>query len=184
MCAPCQYRRLAPTLDSSKMVNVVDPVGDTEVHRGPALNVQKRGIMTIAELPETVRKAWGNEIAQDFTAWLGEQLGAAGVSSDIQISAAVARRKVNTLVLQQVSNLLLAGDPELKADASGSWTWHVPVDLTFPSHGRVGRVGLIEVDARYGEVRYTEAILGAMQHETERLADELHSQTHDLSKMV
>ncbi len=155
------------------------PVGDTRTDQGRVLDVKKRGIMTIAELPETVRKAWGNDIAQEFAEWLGEQLGAAGLSSDIQISAAVARRKVNTLVLQHVSNLLLAGDPELKPNASGGWTWHVPVDLTFPSRGRVGHVGVIEVDARYGEVRYTEVILEAMQHETERLADEFFSQTHD-----
>ncbi|NJN82594.1 MAG: hypothetical protein HC802_10205 [Caldilineaceae bacterium] len=142
------------------------------------LRVKNRGIMMIAELPEAVRKAWGNEIAQEFTEWLGEQLGAAGLAPDIQISAAVARRKVNTLVLQEVSNLLLAGDPELKSNATGGWIWHVPVDLTFPSRGRVGRVGLIEVDARYGEVRYTEAILTTMRHEAERLADELPSPTH------
>lgn len=134
--------------------------------------------MTIIELPETVRQAWGAEIAQDFTVWLTEQLSAAGLSSDIQIPAAIARRKVNTLVLQRVSNLLLAGEPQLNLDASGSWTWHVPVDLTFPSRGRVGRVGVIKVDARYGEVRYTEVLLQAMQEEAHRLAEELPSQAY------
>ena len=54
---------------------------------------------------------------------------------------------------------MLAGEPKLEQSASGAWVWHVPVDLTFPSHGRVGCVGMIEVDARYGEVRYTEMLL-------------------------
>jgi hypothetical protein len=50
------------------------------------------------------------------------------------------------------------------------WVWRVPVDLTFPSHGHVGRVGEIEVDARYGEVRYTAALLTQMADEADRLA--------------
>jgi hypothetical protein len=32
--------------------------------------------MSKLELPETVRQAWGLEVAQDFTQWLAEQLDA------------------------------------------------------------------------------------------------------------
>jgi hypothetical protein len=135
--------------------------------------------VTITDLPETVRQAWGPEIARDFTAWLAKQLSAVGLAPDIQISALVARRKVNTLVLQRVSNLLLTGEPTLEQTTTGAWIWRVPVDLTFPSHGRVGCVGEIEVDARYGEVRYTEAILEQMRDEAERLAEQVLSPTHE-----
>ena len=131
--------------------------------------------MTISELPETVRQAWGTEIAQEFTAWLAQQLSTAGLTPDIQISASVARRKVNVLVLERVSNMLLAAEPTLKQSATGDWIWHVPVDLTFPKHGRVGQVGIVEVDARHGEVRYTAALLADIEKNAGRLADELLS---------
>jgi hypothetical protein len=132
--------------------------------------------MSIRELPETVRRAWGAEIAQEFTAWLAEQLSVAGMVPELQISAAVARRRVNALVLTRVSNLLLADEPRLEQNATGEWIWHVPVDLTFPSHGRVGRVGVVEVDAQYGEVRYTAALLAEMQKQAEKLANQVLAQ--------
>jgi len=131
--------------------------------------------MAITELPETVRQAWGPYIARDFTTWLAQQLNVAGLDPDIQISALVTRRKVNTLVLRRVSNLLLAGEPRLEQRSTGAWIWHVPVDLTFPSHGRVGQVGEVEVDARYGEVRYTEKLLEAMRVEADNLAEQVLS---------
>ena len=135
--------------------------------------------MSIMELPETVRQAWGPEIAKDFTAWLAKQLGSVGLSPDIQISAFVARRKVNTLVLQRISNLLLAGEPTLEQTPTEEWVWRVPVDLTFPSHGHVGCVGQVEVDARYGEVRYTEALLEQIEAEADRLAEQILPPEHE-----
>ncbi len=134
--------------------------------------------MRSLELPETIRQAWGPDIAQEFTAWLVEQFSAAGVSPTIQISAFVARQKVNVLVSRRVSNLLLAGeptlipatDPDQAPTSPPAWVWRVPVELTFPSHGRVGSVGEIEVDAQYGEVRYTDDLLARMTAEADRLA--------------
>ncbi len=135
--------------------------------------------MSTIELPKTVRRAWGPEIAKDFTVWLVEQLNAVGFASNIQISAFVARQKVNVLVLQRVSNLLLAGEATLEQTSTADWVWRVPVDLTFPSHGRVGCVGEVEVDARYGEVRYTEALLAQMTDEAERLAEQVLAPKHE-----
>ena len=134
--------------------------------------------MTISELPEMVRQAWGTDIAQEFTTWLTEQLGALGLDPEVQIPAAVARRKVNTLVLQRISSQLLSGDPELQQIADGDWIWQVPIDLTFPSHGRVGRVGTVSVDARLGEVRYTESLLQKIEQEADRLADQVFARPH------
>jgi hypothetical protein len=117
-------------------------------------------IMPSLELPQTVRLA-------HYT--------------PVQISAFVARQKVNVLVLEQVSNLFLADDPTLVEETNGSgasnWVWRVPVDLTFPSWGRVGRVGELEVDARYGQVRYTQAQLDQMATEAQRLVVEVRSRT-------
>lgn len=125
--------------------------------------------MPETKLPETVRQAWGAEAAADFTRWLEERLGSAGLASGVQVSAFVARQKVNVLMLERVSNLLLADEPGLIQIADQGWVWRVPVDLTFPSRGRVGRVGEVDVDARYGEVRYTEAGLQEIADRTRQL---------------
>jgi hypothetical protein len=129
--------------------------------------------MSTVELLETVRQAWGPEVSREFAAWLEEHLSAAGLAPGVQISAFVARQKVNVLMLERVSHLLLTGEPTLARTASGEWVWRVPVDLTFPSHGRVGCVGEIEVEARYGGVRYTEALLAQMADAAEQLAQQV-----------
>ncbi len=91
----------------------------------------------------------------------------------VQISAFVARQKVNVLMLEQISNLLLADEPTLVQDVDKNWVWRVPIDLTYPSRGRVGCVGEIDVDARYGEVRYNEALLAEITDKTQKLAQEV-----------
>lgn len=134
--------------------------------------------MEAVKLPETVVQAWGAEAAKDFVAWLGERMQVAQPPSQVQVSAFVARQKVNVLMLEQVSNLLLAGEPTLEQTSEGNWRWRVPVDLTFPTHGRVGCVGEVEVDARYGEVRYDDALLARIAGEAKRLAQQtLHPAT-------
>jgi hypothetical protein len=128
--------------------------------------------MAATQLPETVRQALGSDAARDLAAWLEERLHA----SEVSISAFVARQKVNVLMLEQVSNLLLADEPELIQRADRTWLWRVPIDLTYPSHGRVGRVGEVEVDARHGEVHYTDAALNQIRDKAQHLAQQvLHS---------
>jgi hypothetical protein len=126
--------------------------------------------MQVSGLPETIVQAWGPDVTRDFVAWLEEQLRVVQFSPKVQISAFVARQKVNVLMLEQVSNLLLAGEPTLEQALGGNWQWRVPVNLTFPTHGRVGCVGEVEVDARYGEVRYDDALLARIADEAKRLA--------------
>ena len=108
------------------------------------------------ELPSTVREALGADAARDLADWLDRRLGFA---ESVAISDRIARQKVNVLLLEQVSNLLLAGEPTLVSSPEGKWVWRVPVDLTFPSRGRVERVGEVDVDAQYGEIHYDDAIL-------------------------
>ncbi len=132
--------------------------------------------MQTVELPKTVVQAWGAEATKDFAIWLEERLRVAQLSPQVQVSAFVARQKVNVLMLEQVSNLLLADEPRLVEAPDGSWTWHVPVDLTFPTHGWGGCVGEVEVDARYGKVHYDDALLTQIASEAQRLAQQvLHS---------
>ena len=117
------------------------------------------------QLPDTVLNAPGNEAAQDFTDWLEGRLREV---SNVPVSPFMARQKVNVLLLEQVSNLLLADEPEL-VKAAHHWLWQVPVDLTLPGQGRVGRVGVLAVDATYGEVRYSDELLADIEANAERL---------------
>lgn len=128
--------------------------------------------MSAISLPETVIQAWGAKASQDFVDWLENHLPMLQTAAQVQISAFVARQKVNVLMLEQVSNLLLAGEPALEQTPDGDWQWRVPVDLTFPAHGRVGRVGEITVDARYGRIYYDEALLARIATEAEHLASQ------------
>ncbi|MCG2766966.1 MAG: hypothetical protein L6435_01085, partial [Anaerolineae bacterium] len=79
-----------------------------------------------------------------------------------------ARRRVNGLMSERVSHLLLAGEPRLTY--TDRWYWRVPVDLTFPSRGRVGSVGEVDVDATLGEVMVSEELLVLMIQRADRLA--------------
>lgn len=128
-------------------------------------------------LPQTVLQALGQEAAGDLINWLEEHLARVGLSPGIQISAFVARQKVNVLLLEQISNLFLADEPVLIQDKDHHWVWRVPVDLTYPAKGRVGRVGEVDVDARYGEVRYSETLLAKMTDKAQQLARQIIQQT-------
>ncbi len=125
--------------------------------------------MSKVKLPDTVLKAWGPEVARDFVAWLEKQWPHLPEAA-IPISALVARQKVNVLVLEQVSNLLLADEPALMQLPDGKWIWRVPIDLTFPGRGRVGRIGEVDVDAHYGEVHYSDETLAQITEATRQLA--------------
>lgn len=127
----------------------------------------------IKRLPESIRKAWGDEAAVEFVAWLtaileGSPWTLATDSPYVQVTPAYARRQVNGLMSERVSHLLLAGEPRLIY--TDRWYWRVPVDLTFPSRGRVGSVGDVDVDATLGEVRFTDELLDQIAQRADRLA--------------
>ncbi len=91
--------------------------------------------MTTTLLPPTVQGVLGKEAAHDLASWLDARL-----SATPPISAYTARQKANVFVLENVSNLLLADTPELQK-AGDKQVWQVPIDLTLPGKGCVGRVG-------------------------------------------
>lgn len=111
------------------------------------------------DLPAQVVRAWGFETALVFQHWLENKLLTTQLTSKVEITAAHARRKVNVLMLDQVSNLLLANDPTFIQTAAGKWVWRVPVDLTYPKYGRVGKVGEVDVDAHSGMIDYDRHLL-------------------------
>jgi hypothetical protein len=124
-------------------------------------------------LPETVVAALGQEASRDLAAWLASQYQIFQIDNRIQISAFVARQKVNVLMLEEVSNLLLANSPSLEKTSKGGWQWRVPIDLTLADQGRVGRVGEITVDAHYGTVHYDDASLEEITLTAEALAERI-----------
>ena len=95
----------------------------------------------------------------------------------VRVTPFIARQKVNVLVSERVSGLFLAGEPTLIGEESGSQVWRVPVDLTLPKRGRVGRVGQLEVDAYYGQVHVNEGLLEQMAQRAEQLMDQLDGKT-------
>jgi hypothetical protein len=125
--------------------------------------------MATTPLPETVRQVLGPAAAHDLANWLEQRLQ----TPDPPISAFVARQKINVLMLEQVSHLLLADDPELVMRGDRKWVWRVPVDLTYPSLGRVGRVGEVEVDAHHGEVQYTAVDLDQIRVRAQQLSSQV-----------
>jgi hypothetical protein len=129
--------------------------------------------MTTIALPATVSQAWGSQVATDFASWFEQQLSQIRHETHLPISAFVARQKVNVLMLEHVSHMLLAGEPKLIQKSTQEWVWQVPIDLTYPSKGRVGQVGQIEVEAYHGEIQFTAALLTQITTRMEQLAQEI-----------
>lgn len=99
-----------------------------------------------------------------------------------QISAYTARQKANVFVLENISNLLLADAPELHK-VGHKQVWRVPVDLTLPGKGRVGRIGVIAIDTTYGEIRYDDKLIDEMTAVTKQLIDDASSQVISTASM-
>jgi len=89
------------------------------------------------------------------------------LSVEVNVTAAIARRKVNAFLATHVGNLLLAGDPVLTL--SERIAWRVPVDLTAPPAGRLGRVGEVDVDVESGELLLNDAQIAEMRERAHRL---------------
>jgi predicted DNA-binding antitoxin AbrB/MazE fold protein len=89
----------------------------------------------------------------------------------VRIPAVVARRKVNVFVGNEISYLMGGRDPELVV--GDPIVWRVPVVLTFPSHGAVGTVGVIEVNAETGELFVSPALIEEITHNAQALVDRL-----------
>ena len=88
-----------------------------------------------------------------------------------RIPAVAARRKVNVFVCNEISYLMGGGTPELVQGEQ--MVWRVPVLLTFPQHGTVGTVGVIDVDAESGDLLTTPSLIEEITHNAEALVARL-----------
>lgn len=91
------------------------------------------------------------------------------LTTQINITALVARQRVNVFVIMKVSNQLLAGSPELVVGERLCWL--VPVMLTSPRKGIIGKVGEIIVDATTGELLIDEKTIPGLTDNTNDLAE-------------
>jgi hypothetical protein len=91
------------------------------------------------------------------------------VTAQANITAFVARQKVTQLVISEISSQLRGGVPDL--NVGGRLTWSVPVELTSPARGVVGRVGEIRVDANTGELLTDKETLRGITDNARRLVE-------------
>ena len=90
------------------------------------------------------------------------------ISATMNVTAFVARRKVNGLLLDRVGTGLYTDKPELVM-SDQRMCWRVPVILALPTLGRLGQVGTVEVDVQSGEVLADEITWQEMSEHAERL---------------
>lgn len=72
------------------------------------------------------------------------------ITAQVNITAFVAQQKVTQFVISEISNQLCDDTPDL--NVGERLCWSVPVVLTSPAKGTIGRVGEILVDADTGEL--------------------------------
>ena len=101
------------------------------------------------------------------------------LSCEVNYTAVVARRRVSGYVASNVSVLMGGEDPTLVL--ADRVVWRVPVVLTMPGHGVLGRVGEIDVDVETGEILVTEAILTSIKDHAKRLVVGTTSASREVS---
>ena len=90
------------------------------------------------------------------------------LSAQANITAFVARQKVTQFAMREISNQLRGDTPDLLV--GDRLCWSVPVVLTSPAKGTIGRVGEIRVDAGTGEILADAATVQGIADHAERLA--------------
>src|SRR5262249_21336860 len=90
------------------------------------------------------------------------------VTAAANITPFVARQKVTGFVILEISDRLCGGQRELVV--GDRLCWSVPVVLTSPTRGVVGRVGEILVDATTGELLVEPDTVQRMRDDADRLA--------------
>ena len=91
------------------------------------------------------------------------------LTAQANITPFVARQMVTRFVVMEISTQLLGDTPELVVGERLYWS--VPVVLTSPARGVVGKVGDIAVDATTGELLVSEDTIRRMTEDAHRLAE-------------
>ena len=89
-------------------------------------------------------------------------------SFEIKITAEEAQRQVNRWLLNEVSYLIGADPPTLVV--SEQIVWRVPAWIGFPHMGRVGVVGMVDVDVTTGVMNNSPECKAEIERRAEELA--------------
>ncbi len=91
------------------------------------------------------------------------------ITAPVNITPFVARQKVASFVISEISTQLLAETPTL--NVGERLCWSVPVVLTSPAKGIRGKVGDVLVDATTGELLVDEDLVRRMTDDARRVAE-------------
>ncbi len=91
------------------------------------------------------------------------------LTAQANITPYVARQKVTGFVILEISDRMRGDQPELVV--GDRLCWSVPVVLTSPTRGVVGKVGEILVDATTGELLVEKDTVQRMSDDADRLAE-------------
>jgi hypothetical protein len=91
------------------------------------------------------------------------------LTAQANITPFVARQKVTGFVIGEISDRMRGEEPELIV--GDRLCWSVPVVLTSPTRGVVGKVGEIRVDATTGELLVDKDTVQRMSNDADRLAE-------------
>jgi hypothetical protein len=94
---------------------------------------------------------------------------------EINISANKVQRQVNQFVHLEISTQLQARMPVLVVTPDGTSLWRVPVHLTLPAFGDVGRVGFLHVNPQTGEMDTSPPVLASLTQAADDLASRFSS---------
>jgi hypothetical protein len=91
------------------------------------------------------------------------------LTAQANITPFVARQRVTGFVILEISDRMRGDQPELIV--GDRLCWSVPVVLTSPTRGVVGKVGEIRVDATTGELLVDQDTVQRMRDDADRLAE-------------
>ncbi len=96
---------------------------------------------------------------------------------EINISADKARSQVNQFIHLEISTQMHAGPPMLVVNPEGTSFWRVPVHLTLPTYGDVGRVGFLHVNPQTGDIDTSPVVMTSLTQAADVLARRFASPT-------
>lgn len=101
-------------------------------------------------------------------------------SFTIYMTAADARRQVDSWLHDEVSYMIGAGEPLFVVDGENA-LWRVPAIFTAPHIGAVGTAGVVDVDMQTGEMLQLAQCKVTILHGAQTLADKMPPYTKKAS---
>ncbi|OQY48443.1 MAG: hypothetical protein B6242_02350 [Anaerolineaceae bacterium 4572_78] len=92
------------------------------------------------------------------------------VSTTLEITADLAKRKLLRFFLDEVSLFLQPEYPLLITTDNSHAVWRFPIAFLMGRHGKLEKIGEVDVDAYSGELLITNKILKEIQEHAQQLA--------------